>query len=52
MSNTTTLKQIASKLGISVNVLREYMAAKAAEVTPRVATTAPQRPSNALALGK
>ena len=52
MSNTTTLQQTAKKLGISVNALREYMAAKAAEVTPRVVITAPQRQSSALAPGK
>jgi hypothetical protein len=52
MSTTTTLQQTANKLGISITVLREYMAAKAAEVTPRVITATPQRQSSALALGK
>ncbi len=50
MSTTTTLQQNAQKLGISVNVLREYMAAKLAEVAPR--TAPPQRQSSKLASGK
>jgi hypothetical protein len=47
MPTTTTLQQTANKLGISVNALREYMAAKSAEVAPR---TMP--PMRQLASGK
>lgn len=46
MTTTPTLQQTASKLGISVTALREYLAAKSAEVAPR--NTPPARQPSAL----
>ena len=50
MPATTTLQQTAQKLGISVNTLREYLAAKSAEVAPR--NTPPMRQPLMPASGK